>query len=65
MVRLRIVSDTAPATDAATVEPSLEDLFLYHFGEDAQRGGRQMRSISGMRSDDLAGAAQAARADTL
>ena len=36
MVRLRIVSDTAPAADAVTVEPSLEDLFLYHFGEDAQ-----------------------------
>ncbi len=36
MVRLRVVSDTAPAADAVTVEPSLEDLFLYHFGEDAQ-----------------------------
>jgi len=36
MVRLRIVSDTAPTTDAVTVEPSLEDLFLYHFGEDTQ-----------------------------
>lgn len=36
MVRLRIVSDTAPTADAVTVEPSLEDLFLYHFGEDAQ-----------------------------
>ena len=36
MVRLRIVSDTAPAAEAVTVEPSLEDLFLYHFGEDAQ-----------------------------
>ncbi len=36
MVRLRIASDTAPAADAVTVEPSLEDLFLYHFGEDAQ-----------------------------
>lgn len=36
MVRLRGVSDTAPAADAVTVEPSLEDLLLYHFGEDAQ-----------------------------
>lgn len=35
-VRLRIVSDTAPSADATTVPPSLEDLFLYHFGEDAQ-----------------------------
>lgn len=35
-VRLRIVSDTAPSADAKTVPPSLEDLFLYHFGEDAQ-----------------------------
>lgn len=36
MVRLRIVSDIAPTADAITVEPSLEDLFLYHFGEDSQ-----------------------------
>lgn len=36
MVRLRIVSDTAPTANAITVEPSLEDLFLYHFGEDSQ-----------------------------
>lgn len=36
MVRLRIVNDTAPAADAFTVKPNLEDLFLYHFGEDAQ-----------------------------
>lgn len=36
MVRLRIISDTAPAPDACTTEPSLEDLFLYHFGENAQ-----------------------------
>jgi ABC-2 type transport system ATP-binding protein len=34
------VSDTAPAADAVTVEPSLEDLFLYHFGEDAQNERR-------------------------
>ena len=40
-VRLRIVDETAPAADAYTVEPSLEDLFLYHFGEEVQneRGG--------------------------
>lgn len=34
-VRLRMIHDTAPATDALTVPPSLEDLFLYHFGEAA------------------------------
>lgn len=33
MVRLRIVHDTAPFSGAYNVEPSLEDLFLYHFGE--------------------------------
>ena len=40
-VRLRIVNEAAPAADAYTVEPSLEDLFLYHFGEEVQneRGG--------------------------
>ena len=40
-VRLRIVDETAPAMGAYTVEPSLEDLFLYHFGEEVQieRGG--------------------------
>lgn len=36
LVRLRIVDDTAPAPDASIVEPGLEDLFLYHFSEDAQ-----------------------------
>lgn len=35
-VRLRIVHETAPAADAFTVAPTLEDLFLYHFGEEAQ-----------------------------
>lgn len=35
-VRLRIIDDTAPTDDAITVSPSLEDLFLYHFGEEAQ-----------------------------
>ena len=33
-VRLRMIHDTAPAADAITVPPSLEDLFLYHFGEE-------------------------------
>ena len=32
-IRLRIVSDAAPAPNARTVEPSLEDMFLYLFGE--------------------------------
>lgn len=36
MVRLRIVNEHAPTINANTVEPSLEDLFLYHFGEEAQ-----------------------------
>lgn len=36
MVRLRIVNEHAPTTNANTVEPSLEDLFLYHFGEEVQ-----------------------------
>lgn len=35
-VHLRIVEDNAPAPDARSVEPSLEDLFLYHFNEDMQ-----------------------------
>lgn len=35
-VRLRIVNETAPAEDAYSVEPSLEDLFLYHFGEEVE-----------------------------
>lgn len=36
-VRLRIVSDTMPGAGARTVSPSLEDLFLYHFGEEVQK----------------------------
>ena len=36
LVRLRIVDDAPPALDASIVEPSLEDLFLYHFSEDVQ-----------------------------
>ena len=35
-VRLRIVSDITPSEDAQNVQPSLEDLFLYHFGEETQ-----------------------------
>ena len=35
-VRLRMIHDTAPAAEAITVPPSLEDLFLYHFGEEAE-----------------------------
>ena len=37
MVRLRIIEETAPGADAYTVEPSLEDLFLYHFGEETEK----------------------------
>ncbi len=32
MVRLRMIEETAPGEDAQIVEPSLEDLFLYHNG---------------------------------
>lgn len=39
MARLRIVCDEPPASGASFVEPSLEDLFLYHFGEDARGEG--------------------------
>lgn len=35
-VRLRIIHHTSPAAEAIAVPPSLEDLFLYHFGEEAQ-----------------------------
>ena len=34
-VRLRMIHEIAPVADAMTVSPSLEDLFLYHFGEEA------------------------------
>ncbi|MCI8284429.1 MAG: ABC transporter ATP-binding protein [Firmicutes bacterium] len=36
-VRLRIISEAPPAQDAYMVEPSLEDLFLYHFSEETSR----------------------------
>lgn len=35
-VRLRIVDENKPEDDAIAVDPNLEDLFLYHFGEEAQ-----------------------------
>ncbi len=37
MVRLRMIEETAPGEDAQIVEPSLEDLFLYHFGEETEK----------------------------
>lgn len=46
-VRLRIVEDAAPAPDARMVEPSLEDLFLYHFGEEAQSERSERDEIFG------------------
>ena len=36
LVRLRIISNMPPAAGAVPVEPNLEDLFLYYFGEGAQ-----------------------------
>lgn len=33
MVELRIISGQPPAAEAYVVEPTLEDVFLYHFGE--------------------------------
>lgn len=35
-VRLRIVDENKPEDGATTANPNLEDLFLYHFGEEAQ-----------------------------
>jgi len=32
-VELRIISDTKPSNTAIQVEPALEDLFIYYFGE--------------------------------
>ena len=37
MVRLRMIEETAPREDAWIAEPNLEDLFLYHFGEETRR----------------------------
>jgi len=36
MVRLRMIEETVPREDAQTVEPSLEDLFMYHFGGETE-----------------------------
>lgn len=36
MVRLRMINEDVPAVGAVMVEPGLEDLFLYYFGEEAQ-----------------------------
>ncbi len=33
-VRLRIIDEAAPSAEAQTVEPTLEDLFLYYFGNE-------------------------------
>lgn len=46
-IRLRIVEDEAPAPDARHVEPSLEDLFLYHFSDDMQNEGSENDEIFG------------------
>lgn len=35
-VRLRVIDENKPTNDAIIVEPSLEDLFLYHFEEETQ-----------------------------
>lgn len=37
-VRLRIIDEIAPMDDAIAVSPSLEDLFLYQFGEETREG---------------------------
>ena len=33
MVELRIIADQPPIHGASVVEPTLEDVFLYYFGE--------------------------------
>ena len=35
-VRLRVLDENKPTNEAIMVEPSLEDLFLYHFEEETQ-----------------------------
>ncbi|MEY8391355.1 ABC transporter ATP-binding protein [Lachnospiraceae bacterium 45-W7] len=37
MVRLRIIEETAPSQNAQNVEADLEDLFMYYFGEKAEK----------------------------
>lgn len=44
-VRLRIAEDEAPAPGARSVEPSLEDLFLYHFSEEVQGEGSEKDEV--------------------
>ena len=44
-VRLRIAEDGAPAPGARSVEPSLEDLFLYHFSEEVQGEGSEKDEV--------------------
>lgn len=46
-VRLRMIHETAPLPGAHPVEPSLEDLFLYHFGEDTKNEGRDRNETVG------------------
>ena len=46
-VRLRMIHEIALVADAMTVSPSLEDLFLYHFGEEAGIERREYRYIIG------------------
>lgn len=36
MVRLRMIEENAPRNDAKSVEPNLEDLFLYNFAEETE-----------------------------
>lgn len=36
LVRLRIIDETPPSSAAVSMEPDLEDLFLYYFGEEVQ-----------------------------
>lgn len=38
-VRLRIINGAPPTSSAVAVEPSLEDLFMYHFGEETKEQG--------------------------
>lgn len=37
MVRLRIINESAPRENAQPVEPTLEDLFLFYFGETTEK----------------------------
>lgn len=46
-VRLRMIHESAPLPGAYPVEPSLEDLFLYHFGEETKKEGRNRNETIG------------------